>query len=250
MAVRFRLRHAVPVPDCYARNDRVSAYRIQSDRGDCPSGRPISQTSRIIWASGDFISWAPLGRWPTHTRLRGGDAERLLSVTVISSLSPFDVPNATEGLDPLLARLWRSSPRVQRFLATLVALGSRFAPEAALIPTRDAHASKFFEDPEIRSYFLRDMRESLADGGRAFADKLRMFSQPLDFDLGSIRIPVRLWQGETDANCPLAMGKYLASKIPNCDAHFFPNERHMCAFERLDEFFAPIIRESSCEVVE
>lgn len=166
--------------------------------------------------------------------------ERLKSVTVSCSLAPLDVPDATKGMDPGLRRMWQASPRVQRWLVRALGIGSRFAPDAALIPTRDPHAVRFFEDPEIREGFLRDMREALRDGGTAMADEMAMLSKPWGFELGDIRLPVRIWHGEIDANCPISMGEHLIREIPNAEGTIFPGEGHLCAGERLDELFAPI----------
>lgn len=164
--------------------------------------------------------------------------QRLRSVTVVSSLSPLDAPSATLGMDPVFRRMWRSGPRVQRWIVRLIGLFSTRAPDSALIPTRDAHAAQIFREGEIRSAFLKDMREALRDGGRAMAAEVALLSRPWDFDLAEIDIPVRLWHGALDANCPKAMAEYLIAAIPRVDATIFPGEGHMCAFERLDEFFA------------
>lgn len=38
---------------------------------------------------------------------------------------------------------------------------------------------------------------------------------------------VFLWQGGMDKNVPEAMGRYLAQRIPDCEARFYPNEGHV-----------------------
>ncbi len=165
--------------------------------------------------------------------------ERIRSLTVISSLAPLDSPNATLGMDPTLRRLWRSDARLQRFLIRTLATVSRWAPDSALIPTRDSHAMKFFGPGEIREAFIADMREALRDGGRAMAAEVAMLSRPWGFDLEEIQIPVRLWHGALDANCPRPMAEYLLEKLPNATGSIFEDEGHLCAFERLGEFFKP-----------
>jgi pimeloyl-ACP methyl ester carboxylesterase len=164
---------------------------------------------------------------------------RLRSLTVVSSLAPLDVPNSTDGMDAALRRLWTSGPTIQRLMIRALALGSRWAPDSALIPTRDEHAMKFFGPGEIREAFLADMREALRDGGRAMAAEVAMLSKPWGFELKEIEVPVRLWHGALDANCPASMAEYLIATIPNVEATIFPGEGHMCAFERLAAFFSP-----------
>ncbi len=163
--------------------------------------------------------------------------KRLRSITVVVSLGPLDAPDATTNMDPVLRRLWLSGPRFQRFVSRVTGFAARFLPDSALIPTRDEHARRFFEQPEIRDAFMLEIREAVRDGGRAMADEVAMLSHDWGFSLSDISIPVRLWAGEEDRNCPIGMTRALISQIPEVDATIFPGEGHMCAFERLDHLF-------------
>jgi len=122
-------------------------------------------------------------------------------------------------------------------VSRLTGFAARFLPDSALIPTRDEHAMRFFEQPEIRDAFMLEIREAVCDGGRAMADEVAMLSRDWGFPLSDISVPVRLWAGEDDRNCPVAMARYMISQIPDVDATIFPGEGHMCAFERLDRLF-------------
>ena len=53
--------------------------------------------------------------------------------------------------------------------------------------------------------------------------------------LNEIKAKVLLWQGEEDESVPLAMGKYLAENIPNCEAEFIPKAGHLWIFEYFKE---------------
>jgi pimeloyl-ACP methyl ester carboxylesterase len=163
--------------------------------------------------------------------------KRLRSVKVVVSFGPLDTPEATANMDPVLRRLWLSGPWFQRLVSRLTGFAARFLPDSALIPTRDEHAMRFFSQPEIRDAFMREIREAVRDGGRAMADEVAMLSHDWGFKLSDISIPVRLWAGETDRNCPIGMTRRLISQIPDVDATIFPGEGHMCAFERLDQLF-------------
>jgi len=47
------------------------------------------------------------------------------------------------------------------------------------------------------------------------------------FRLDAIKPVVLLWQGEDDVLVPPAMGRHLATQIPNCHATFFPGAGHL-----------------------
>jgi pimeloyl-ACP methyl ester carboxylesterase len=48
-----------------------------------------------------------------------------------------------------------------------------------------------------------------------------------DFRPQDIRIAVHLWHGEADANAPVAMGRYMATTIPNSQVSYYPGEGHL-----------------------
>jgi pimeloyl-ACP methyl ester carboxylesterase len=59
--------------------------------------------------------------------------------------------------------------------------------------------------------------------------------------LDEITIRVHLWQGEEDISVPLAMGQYIADKIPNCEATFIKDEGHFWVFEHLSEMLEVLV---------
>jgi pimeloyl-ACP methyl ester carboxylesterase len=69
-----------------------------------------------------------------------------------------------------------------------------------------------------------------------------LLARPWGFSLEDITATVYLWHGEADRAAPAAMGKYLASKIPNCLAKFLPGEGHTTLFlNHADEIFGVLI---------
>jgi pimeloyl-ACP methyl ester carboxylesterase len=71
---------------------------------------------------------------------------------------------------------------------------------------------------------------------------LGLYTRPWGFRLEDIRAPVQLWQGEQDANAPVAMGRYLAGAIPECQASFYHGEGHFHFIDRLSEILAAVCR--------
>jgi pimeloyl-ACP methyl ester carboxylesterase len=64
-------------------------------------------------------------------------------------------------------------------------------------------------------------------------------ARPWDFRLEEISMPVHLWHGEADRNAPVAMGRFVAQSIPDCHAHFYPNEGHLSL---LNHYFEEVLQ--------
>ncbi len=62
--------------------------------------------------------------------------------------------------------------------------------------------------------------------------------------LEEIKIKVHLWQGEEDISVPLAMGQYIAEKIPDCEATFIKGVGHFWIFEHLGEMLEKLVSRS------
>ena len=59
-----------------------------------------------------------------------------------------------------------------------------------------------------------DFRRALAPGFDGWIDDDLAFVKPWGFELGSIRVPVSIWQGELDRLVPHPHGRWLADQIP------------------------------------
>jgi pimeloyl-ACP methyl ester carboxylesterase len=55
------------------------------------------------------------------------------------------------------------------------------------------------------------------------------------FQLKNIQKDIHVWQGEADANIPMAWARYLAKELPHCQATFFPDEGHFALFQHWEE---------------
>jgi pimeloyl-ACP methyl ester carboxylesterase len=58
------------------------------------------------------------------------------------------------------------------------------------------------------------------------------FSRPWGFELGSIRVPVALWQGEQDKFVPFGHGVWLSRHIPGVEPHLTADDGHLTLGER------------------
>ena len=60
--------------------------------------------------------------------------------------------------------------------------------------------------------------------------------------LNEITTKVYLWHGEEDISAPLSMGRYLAEKIPNCEAKFIKGAGHFWIFEHVPEMLEKLMK--------
>ncbi len=166
--------------------------------------------------------------------------DRVTSAGILSGIGPTDYAGATRGmLLPNRAFLWtsRNAPPLGRALAALLSRQLR-DPERALarmlrsLPDADR---RVLEDPRLRELLSADLQEALVRGADGTAEDFRIFARPWGFRLDEIRVPVHLWHGELDRNCPVAMGRRVAAAIPRCRATIVPGEGHLFTLHRGDE---------------
>jgi pimeloyl-ACP methyl ester carboxylesterase len=99
---------------------------------------------------------------------------------------------------------------------------------------------RYLDRPEVKEVLVESLSEAFRSGGRGSAWEMGLYARSWGFRLKEIQTPVHLWHGEQDANAPVAMGRYLASVIPDCQATFYPGEGHLHFVDRLPEIFAAV----------
>lgn len=82
--------------------------------------------------------------------------------------------------------------------------------------------------------------ESYRQGGiGSWYDAMIPGSWPIPLEEISTR--VHLWQGEEDISVPPAMGRYLADRIPDCEATFIQGAGHFWIFEHMPEMLETLV---------
>lgn len=166
--------------------------------------------------------------------------DRVTSAGILSGIGPTDHAGAKQGMMlPNRVMLWTSRrvPPLGRALVGVLARQLRdlergLARMARSLPEPDR---RIIFDPRVRVVLVADFREALARGVDGAASDFRLFARPWGFRLDAIRVPVVLWHGELDRNCPVAMGRHVAAAIPGCRATFVPDEGHMFTMLRGEE---------------
>lgn len=87
--------------------------------------------------------------------------------------------------------------------------------------------------PGYAANFLADGEMAFRTGVWGWFDDDLAFTRHWGFDVASIRVPVRLWQGELDKMVPESHGEWLARHVPTAHLHRPPGHGHLSLAERL-----------------
>jgi pimeloyl-ACP methyl ester carboxylesterase len=173
--------------------------------------------------------------------------ERITKAGIVSGTGPFTDPTLVQGI-PQANRdyfdLSHQKPRLSRMMLWMLGLMARLAPGqviANVMSTLPEADRTVMHLPEIQQTFLAMFKEALRQGPHGPQHETRLMVTTWDFNPREIQIPVYLWHGEADRNAPVAMGRYMADTIPNCQAKFYPGEEHISLFRKyMDEIFSTL----------
>jgi pimeloyl-ACP methyl ester carboxylesterase len=175
--------------------------------------------------------------------------ERLTAAGVISGAGPAGVEEAYPEMGwfrRVIGGLWMRLMVMLRFpIAFFFGLmlrgvkSGREAPGWMMrgLPARDR---AIMTNPELRDDFRAGMLESFRQGTKGNVHELSVHTKPWDFKLENIKMPVLLWHGEEDTIVPVSVGRYVAEKVPECRATFFPGEGHLLVVEHTGEILEAI----------
>ncbi len=161
--------------------------------------------------------------------------DRVIAATAVASVTPYEA----EGLD-FLAGMGQEN---------IVEFGAALAGPATLQPLLEA------QWPALRTVAPADIADALGDlippvdraaltgefaeetaedihraldaGIWGWHDDDLAFTRPWGFELGSIRVPLSIWQGAQDRMVPYAHGEWLAAALPEAHAHLLPDHGHL-----------------------
>ncbi|KAH7380107.1 alpha/beta hydrolase fold domain-containing protein [Pyrenochaeta sp. MPI-SDFR-AT-0127] len=182
--------------------------------------------------------------------------ERLLGMAIVSGLYP--VKFGTEGMMlPTRILLW-VAPWMTGLTAVLFdsMMGSASRNEdpkvfedlmAKDIDTRHPGDRKAIKDPSNWPTFVAMTRESFHQGSKGASWEARLNGSDWDFDLkhlnvGEGGVPLTLWHGTEDANCPVAMAKNAIKKMPKGTLHCKEGAGHVSyIFRDVDEILSDLL---------
>ncbi len=152
--------------------------------------------------------------------------DRCRAVATLAGVGPFGVPDLDflAGMGPEnhaeFGAALRGEAEVRAWLGEHAAsFRNATGPEIAdafgeLVPPIDREMLVGGFADEMAS----EMRRALATGFDGWIDDDLAFVRPWGFDVGEIRVPVTVWQGDLDLMVPAGHGAWLASHIPGAIA--------------------------------
>ncbi|MCD4844305.1 MAG: alpha/beta hydrolase [Methanosarcinales archaeon] len=170
--------------------------------------------------------------------------EQLTAVGLWGSAGPF-TPQSSEGIYPGLRVLYRLSsrapwiPRMQMGLMSFV-IRHYLGLYLKLVFTEMNETDKaLYVRLGLRERLRPDRTEGMRQGGRASAYDINLTGR-WPIPLEQISMKVHLWQGEEDRAVG-GMGRYMACKMPKCEATFIPNTGHLWVFEHMGEMLDTLV---------
>lgn len=176
---------------------------------------------------------------------------RLVTIGLISSLSPLNRPGARINMIAMLRNSYIMAFRTPTLLRLTMYFGAREAqsyPEKYLSRIDDpllpeADRVLLLQNADIRSMSVESIAETFRIGSTPYSDEMILLARPWGFRLRDIPILVHLWHGELDVIVPAQMGYYLANELLACETHFFPGEGHALIFSRWSEILSALVSE-------
>jgi len=177
--------------------------------------------------------------------------DRITTVGVASGFAPLDRPEVRAVLSPQLRQgvnLIGRLPFLAGPLMRQTAKGYRTDPAAAFDKqfgtSLSAADRQVLADPAVRDNMLAGAVEAVRQGPRGLAAELRLlFAGHWGFNPEDVTVPAQLWYGDDDQLVPVAVGRYLASVLPDAALTVYPGEGHLLYHTHWDEILKSLARQ-------
>lgn len=127
----------------------------------------------------------------------------------------------------------------QEFLPVLLADADDLAESlGGLLPPADREAM----DRGFTEWLTETFHRAGAQRVAGVLDDGQAAVRPWGFDVGSIRVPVLVYQGRQDAMVPYAHGAWLAAHVPGAEAHLTEDDGHLTLVNQVPAVLADLKR--------
>jgi pimeloyl-ACP methyl ester carboxylesterase len=158
-----------------------------------------------------------------------------VSVSAIGKLRAVKMASAFTRRTPLLMRYWMK-------WSDQIAL--KF-PEV-FFSNYKVHLAQpdraIFNWSSVKRAFINNYLEAHRFGTKGAVWDMALVAREWGFKLADISMRVRLWHGGRDTVSPIAVGRLIASEIPDCVSKFYENEGHLSVlFNHMGEILSVLI---------
>jgi pimeloyl-ACP methyl ester carboxylesterase len=161
--------------------------------------------------------------------------DRVRSAATTASVAPFDAEGldwlagmGQENLDEFAAQQ-AGDAELQRFLEKWAGVMRSVTPDQVIDALGDLlpDADREVLTGALAEFSAASMRAAVSSGIWGWFDDDVSVLADWGFDLGTIEVPVAIWQGEEDRMVPFAHGQWLAEHVSGAKAHLLPGEGHI-----------------------
>jgi pimeloyl-ACP methyl ester carboxylesterase len=184
---------------------------------------------------GRFLTFGWSGGGPHALACAALLPERTLACATIAGVAPWDAdgldfldgmgPENIEEFGDALAGAAALGPYLESEARGLSAVTAQEVADAlgGLIPEVDRASLT----GEFAEYMAASLHRAVSSGIWGWFDDDLAFVRDWGFDLGAIRVPVTVWQGEQDLMVPFAHGRWLAEHVAGATPRLFADEGHL-----------------------
>jgi pimeloyl-ACP methyl ester carboxylesterase len=241
-AARHGLRCVLYSRPGYGRSDAQPGRRVASAAAD---------TAAILEHLGatDFVTAGWSGGGPHALACAALLGDRCRAAATLAGVAPY--PAA--GLDWLAGMDQENIDEFEAAIAGEAPLSALLSAAEALMAELSADevadslgglltaADKAVATGQFGDYLAQTLSTALAAGIAGWRDDDLAFVSDWGFDVGSIAVPVTVWQGDQDAMVPFGHGQWLISAIPGALARLLPGDGHLTLMaSRIDEIIGEL----------
>jgi pimeloyl-ACP methyl ester carboxylesterase len=227
---------------CAQRHVRVAVYS-RPGFGDSTRlpGRSVASCARDVAELADHLG---AGRFLTAGWSGGGPhalacaallPERVVGASTIAGVAPWDATDLDwfEGMGDDNRQEYsiaaRDAAELLRWMEPEVRAMHSIMPADIVAAMRSliSEVDEATVNDSLGDLLARSFRAAFRRGLWGWYDDDLAFTRPWGFDLGSIRVPVTIWQGPHDRMVPFAHGQWLAAHIPGARPELRPEHGHL-----------------------
>jgi pimeloyl-ACP methyl ester carboxylesterase len=241
-----RLLHRPWVEDAAERGLRLVGFDRPGYGGSSPRlDRTVADMAQDVATIADdvgaarFATWGASGGGPHALACAALLPDRCLAAATLGGVAPYDADGLDwlEGQGEMNREEWaavEAGREATEAYCDAEAAGLRGVTGPALVEALRTILSPpdvAVLDTELGDYMVAQMNDALVPGTEGWVEDDLAFYAPWGFAVEDVAAPVLLWQGEQDLMVPPAHGRWLASRLPNVEAHLRPEDGHLTLWQ-------------------